>query len=46
MSTCVVSPSASAGRVQLIGRAYREDVCLDAAEVVERVVTPRTPAGS
>ncbi|MFT7836250.1 amidase family protein [Saccharothrix sp. BKS2] len=30
--------------VQLIGRAYREDTCLDAAEVVERVLTPRTPA--
>ncbi|MBB5954682.1 amidase [Saccharothrix tamanrassetensis] len=36
--------------VQLIGRAYREDVCLDAAAAVEQrlgVLTPvRTPAGS
>ncbi|MCC8244284.1 amidase [Saccharothrix luteola] len=32
--------------VQLIGQAYREDACLDAAEVLERVITPRTPAGS
>jgi Asp-tRNA(Asn)/Glu-tRNA(Gln) amidotransferase A subunit family amidase len=26
--------------VQLIGRAYREDTCLDAAELLERTVTP------
>ncbi|WP_433266148.1 amidase [Actinosynnema sp. CS-041913] len=36
--------------VQLIGRAYREDVCLDAASAVERrfgVLTPMsTPAGT
>ncbi len=29
--------------VQLIGRAYREDLCLDAAEAVERQVGPLTP---
>ncbi|MDT0443867.1 amidase [Streptomyces johnsoniae] len=29
--------------VQIIGRAYREDLCLDAAEAVERHVGPLTP---
>ncbi|MEU8349028.1 amidase [Streptomyces sp. NPDC048845] len=35
--------------VQLIGRAYREDLCLDAAEEVERrlgVLTPTDPRGA
>jgi amidase len=35
--------------VQVIGARYREDVCLDAAEVVERrlgTITPIDPAGS
>ncbi|MEO6082293.1 MAG: amidase [Umezawaea sp.] len=27
--------------VQVIGRAYREDTCLDAAELLERTITPR-----
>jgi amidase len=34
--------------VQLIGRAYREDLCLDAAEAIEQrlgVLTPTTPGG-